>query len=224
MRGGDGFDARLMRFVLEMRQSGITDSRILGAMERTPRAAFVPAHMEAMAFDDAALPLPCGQVMSQPSLVGRMLGALGLNGGERVLEIGTGSGYQAAVLVLAGARVTSVERHARLASDARAALGKQRLEGVQVYFGDGQEGWPHGGPFDRIVINASLLQEPSPALLAQLEPGGVMVGGCAAGGDARLTAWRVKGEGEVVSIGLGPIALAPISSAPANPQHDCSEP
>lgn len=222
MREG-GFDQRLMRFVLEMRQAGVTAPKVLSAMERTPRAAFAPEHMAALALDDVNLPLPCGQTMTKPSVVGRMVSALDLSGGERVLEIGCGSGYQTAVIAQIAAKVTGVDRHARLVTDARAALGKLRLDPAQTHLGDGRQGWAAAAPFDRIIVNAAVAAVPE-ALAAQASPGAVIVAPLASGAAARLTMWTVTGHGLSAPQDLGPVELAPLSEGPVFAGEDCSGP
>jgi protein-L-isoaspartate(D-aspartate) O-methyltransferase len=166
--------ARLMRFVLELRQAGVTDARILSALERTPRTDFAPAHLEALAMDDSALPLTHGQAMTKPSLIGRVLMALAPQAGDSVIEIGAGSGYQTAVLAQIAHKVVSLERWRDLAAEARARIGAARLMRVHVHGGDGYDGWPADAPYDRIVVNAAAAEIPPP-LLDQLKPGGVLV-------------------------------------------------
>ena len=166
--------ARLMRFILELRQAGVTDARVLGAMERTPRAHYAPAHLSDLAYDDIALPLAQGQSMTKPSVVGRVVAALDVQPGDSVLEIGAGSGYQAAVLAQLAHKVITLERWRDLAADARVRFGTGRLMRAFAHAADGGEGWADEAPFDRIVINAAAAAPP-PALLAQLKPGGVLL-------------------------------------------------
>lgn len=166
--------SRLMRFVLEMRQAGVTDARVLSALERTPRTDFAPAHMEALAMDDTPLPLAHGQAMTKPSLIGRVLMALDVQPNDSVLEIGAGSGYQTAVLAQLAHKVTGLERWRDLAAEARARMGAARLMRAHVHGGDGHDGWPADAPYDRIVLNAAAEEIPLP-LLDQLKPEGVLV-------------------------------------------------
>lgn len=166
--------ARLMRFVLEMRQAGVTDAPALSALERTPRTHYAPAHLEGLALDDIGLPLAHAQAMTKPSIVGRVIAALAPRADDIVLEIGTGSGFQAAAIATLARKVVTIERWGDLAADARARFGTARLMRVFCHVGDGFEGWEEDGPYDRIVLNAGV-ESPPPPLLAQLKPGGVLI-------------------------------------------------
>lgn len=200
---------KLMRFVLELRQGGVTDARVLAAMERTPRVHFAPEQFKAFAMEDRALPLPDGESMTKPSVVARMLAALELRGGETVLEVGTGSGYQAAALATIARRVVSVERRIALAAEARARIGQLRLMHVYVHAADGADGWADEAPYDAIVVNAAI-EAPSPKELDQLAPGGVLVAPVVGENGQRLMQFR-KGAGDVlVTRDLGPAQFAPM--------------
>jgi protein-L-isoaspartate(D-aspartate) O-methyltransferase len=166
--------SRLMRFVLEMRQAGVTDARALAALERTPRTHYAPAHLEGLALDDVGLPLAHAQTMTKPSVVGRMISALAPQGDDVVLEIGTGSGFQAAAIATLAHKVVTLERWRDLAADARARVGTARLMRVFCYAADGAEGWDHDAPYDRIIINSAVTEIPR-VLLEQLKPNGVLV-------------------------------------------------
>lgn len=166
--------ARLMRFILELRQAGVTDARVLGAMERTPRAHYAPNHLSDLAYDDIALPLAQAQSMTKPSVVGRMVSALDVQPGDNVLEIGAGSGYQAAVLSQLAHKVITLDRWRELAAEARVRFGTGRLMRVFAHAADGAEGWADEAPFDRIVINAGVASPPE-RLMAQLKPGGALL-------------------------------------------------
>ncbi len=219
-----GFDSRLMRFVLDMRQAGVTDPRVLSAMERTPRAAFAPEHMEALALDDVALPLPCGQAMTKPSLVGRMVIALNLSGAERVLEVGVGSGYQTAVLARLCARVIGLDRHTRLVTDARAALGRQRLDPAQTVLADGMSGYAQAAPYDRIVANGAVETLPQ-AWVEQAADGALIVAPLVTPRGVRLTNWTVApGRALSTPLDLGSVDLAPLSTNPVIANQECSGP
>jgi len=160
---------------LQLRARGIEDERVLAAMDRVPRELFVPARLRSHAYRDAALPIGADQTISQPYMVARICVELELRGGEKVLDVGTGSGYQAAVLAELAAEVHSLERIPALADRARGALDAAGYGGrVQVHDGDGTLGLPEEAPFGGIAV-AAAAREPPPALLEQLEPGGRLV-------------------------------------------------
>ncbi|MET0183261.1 MAG: rRNA adenine N-6-methyltransferase family protein [Caulobacterales bacterium] len=171
----DGFDPqRLMRFVLEMRQAGITDAKALSALERTPRDHYAPAAMSQLAYDDSGLPLPHGQTMTKPSIVGRVIAALDVQPGDNILEIGTGSGFQAAALATMARRVTTLDLWLDLVTDARARFGTARIMNVSAHLADGAGGYGEHAPYDRIVLNVGVETIPE-TLAVQLVSGGVIV-------------------------------------------------
>ncbi len=198
--------AQIMRFVLEMRQAGVTDARALSALERAQREHFAPPHMEALAYDDMALPLAYAQVMTKPSVVGRMIAALDVQPDDIVLEIGTGSGYQAAALASLAHKVVTLDRWSELVAEARARFGLARLMRVFAHTADGQEGWPEEAPYDRIVVNGAVADMP-PELLKQLKPGGVLLAPVGEGETQVLVRYRNGAREE-----LGPISFAPLVS------------
>jgi protein-L-isoaspartate(D-aspartate) O-methyltransferase len=153
---------------------GVTDERVLDAFRQTPREIFVPANLRSAAYDDTPLPLARGQTISQPYIVAAMTEALRLRGDEKVLEIGTGSGYQTALLSLLASMVFSVERVPVLAHSARAALANAGIRNVTVLVGDGTLGWRPFAPYDAILVSAASPEVPAP-LVDQLAPGGRMV-------------------------------------------------
>lgn len=163
-----------MRLIFALRQRGVTDARVLEAFETLDRRAFVSDTFADQAYEDTPLPIASGQTISQPSIVGVMSQALALTGREKVLEIGTGSGFQAAILAKLARRVYSVERHRALALAARATLERLKLTNVMVVAGDGTRGLPEQAPFDRILVTAAAEDPPGP-LLSQLREGGIMV-------------------------------------------------
>jgi len=200
--------ARLMRFVLDMRQAGVTDARALSALEKTPRTYFAPDHLEGLAMDDIPLPLAHAQTMTKPSVIGRVLTALAPQADDNVLEVGSGSGFQAAAIASLARRVVTVERWRDLATDVRGRMGRARLFHVFAHAGDGFEGWTDDAPYDRIVVNAAVEDIPLP-LLDQLKAGGVLI---APVGDAeaqRLIRYR-NGERE----DMGPIKFQPLERGP----------
>ena len=159
------------RLVQRLRRSGIRDERVLAAIGGVPRELFVPEGLRSRAYADGALPIGHGATISQPTMVARMCEELRLTGDERVLDVGTGSGYQAAVLAELSAEVVGIERIAELAEQARAALVAAGYPGVEVHVGDGTLGLPERAPFDAIAVAAAAPRPPA-ALIAQLAPGG----------------------------------------------------
>lgn len=166
--------ANKARLILSLRQAGVTDSAVLSAIETVPREMFVPENLADHAYDDTALPIACGQTISQPTVVAWMTAALEVGERMRVLEIGTGSGYQAAILARLCRRVYTVERHRDLALEAQRRFDALSLNNITSRIGDGSLGWPEQAPFERIVVTAAAVAPP-PALLDQLALGGVMV-------------------------------------------------
>lgn len=163
-----------MEFLLTLRRRGITDAAVLRAMDEVPREMFVSEDTKAQAYQDHALPIDCGQTISQPYMVALMTEALQLEGTEKVLEIGTGSGYQTAVLSRLAREVVSIERHAELSRQAEKVLNQLGCSNVHLLVGDGTQGAPDHAPFDRIIVTAAAERIP-PALLEQLADGGLMV-------------------------------------------------
>ncbi|HEX2432814.1 MAG TPA: protein-L-isoaspartate(D-aspartate) O-methyltransferase [Gaiellaceae bacterium] len=158
----------------QLRGRDIVDERVLAAMERVPRELFVPEDLRRQAFDDAALPIGAGQTISQPYMVARICEELGLDGDERVLDVGTGSGYQAAVLAELADEVHSIERVPELAEQARRNLAAAGYDRVVVHVGDGSRGLPEHSPYDAIAVAAAAPGFPQ-ALYDQLKPGGRLV-------------------------------------------------
>jgi protein-L-isoaspartate(D-aspartate) O-methyltransferase len=165
---------RRLQFIFALRKRGVTNSAVLEAMETIDRAQFVEGVFRSRSYEDVALPISCGQTISQPTIVGLMSQALEVNKRCKVLEIGTGSGYQAAILAKLARRVYSVERHKPLARTAAKLLESLGLINATVISGDGTAGLPDQAPFDRIIITAAA-EDPPTALLHQLRVGGKMV-------------------------------------------------
>jgi protein-L-isoaspartate(D-aspartate) O-methyltransferase len=168
----DAAETRARMVEQQLRQRGILDERVLAAMGRVPRERFVPESLRAHAYDDGALPIGHGQTISQPFVVATICALLGPDGSERVLDVGTGSGYQAAVLAELAVQVVTVERIPELAAAAQVALAP--YDNVEVRVGDGSLGVPERGPFDAIAVAAAAPDVP-PALYAQLRDGGHLV-------------------------------------------------
>jgi len=163
-----------MQFLFALRSKGVTNTRVLAAMEKVDRGAFVRGHFADRAYDDMPLPIASGQTISQPSVVGLMTQALDVQPRDKVLEIGTGSGYQAAVLSHLARRVYTIDRHRNLTREAERLVRDLGLNNVTVISGDGCFGIPEQAPFDRIIITAAAEDPPGP-LMAQLKVGGIMV-------------------------------------------------
>ncbi|MEI2805199.1 MAG: protein-L-isoaspartate(D-aspartate) O-methyltransferase [Albidovulum sp.] len=165
---------RKMRFLYALRSKGVTDARVLTAMETVDRGAFVTGIFADRAYEDMPLPIACGQTISQPSVVGLMTQALEVSPRDKVLEVGTGSGYQAAILSLLARRVYTIDRHRRLVREAETVFRRLDLTNITAIAGDGSHGLPDQAPFDRIIVTAAAEDPPGP-LLAQLREGGIMV-------------------------------------------------
>lgn len=170
----DDLAEQRMRFVFALRSRGVTDARVLSAMERIDRRAFVTGIFADRAYEDMPLPIACGQTISQPSVVALMTEALQVNPRDKVLEVGTGSGYQAAILSQLARRVYTVERHRTLAQAAQGVFNALGLHNITSMITDGSFGLPDQAPFDRIIVTAAAEDPPGP-LLAQLKIGGIMV-------------------------------------------------
>ena len=165
---------RKMRFLYALRSHGVTDSRVLTAMEAVDRGVFVKGLFAERAYEDMPLPIACGQTISQPSVVGLMTQALAPTARDKVLEVGTGSGYQAAILAGLSRRVYTLDRHRRLVREAQEIFLALGLTNVIAMTADGSHGLPEQAPFDRILVTAAAEDPPGP-LLAQLRIGGIMV-------------------------------------------------
>jgi protein-L-isoaspartate(D-aspartate) O-methyltransferase len=187
---------RLEKLVTAARRAGVDDPRVLDAMRRVPRAAFVPLDQVELAYDDEPVRIQHGQVTTQPSLSARMVQALRLAGGERVLEVGTGYGYQTALLAQLAAFVTSIERWPDLAEQARRNLAAQSIANVHVVDGDGTEGLPAAAPYDAVLVSAAFPQVPEP-LVSQLRIGGRLVQPIGPGGAEKVIVFEHSADGLV---------------------------
>ncbi len=175
-----------------VRARGVRDQRLLEAIASLPRAGFVPAAYSDRAYRDQPIPIPHDQVTTQPSLIGTMLEALRLEGSERVLEVGTGYGFQTALLARLADRVFSIERFADLGESARRNLARHGIRNVEVVVGDGTVGLPEQAPFDAIVVSAAFTSVPEP-LVAQLRDGGRLVQPMGPGGRDEVTLFERRG-------------------------------
>ena len=201
--------ARAAMVAQQLARRGIRDARVLEAMASVPREAFVPGGPRASAYDDRAQAIDAGQTISQPYIVARMTELLEVRPGDRILEIGTGSGYQAAVLAALGARVVSIERHAALAREASETLRRLGVRGVELRIGDGSRGDAAGAPWDGIIVTAAAPEVPSD-LREQLAVGARLVIPVGSRWEQDLmvverrseTDWRERSDGPVVFVPL----------------------
>jgi protein-L-isoaspartate(D-aspartate) O-methyltransferase len=192
----------------QLRRRGIGDVRVLAAMGEVPREEFVPERHRRRAYADSALPIGEGQTISQPWIVAAICQALELTGSERVLEVGTGSGYSAAILARLAAETIGIERHESLAAGARRVLDRLGAANVELLVGDGSRGLPDRAPFDAIAVHATAPAPPR-ALLAQLADGGRLVVPIAADRADLLTVFRRRGD-ELRSEEIGPCRFVPL--------------
>jgi protein-L-isoaspartate(D-aspartate) O-methyltransferase len=208
-RSEETLETQLARLVLSLRSQGVTEPAVLAAIERTPRELFTPDLFKERALEDSALPIACGQTISQPFIVGLMTQALTLEPRARVLEIGTGSGYQTAVLSRLARLVYTVERYRTLKQEAEARFEILGLTNVITRFGDGMHGWAEQAPFDRILVTAAAPAEPT-TLLAQLKPAGVLVAPVGRGGVQRLMRYGGDGAGGFAAEPLCEVRFVPL--------------
>ena len=167
-------ESHVIRLIMELRREGITDTRVLSAIERVPRERFVPPTFEDRAYNNSALPIEDGQTISQPYVVAFMTEALDVGDRMKILEIGTGSGYQTAVLAKLCRRIYTIERYQSLLRRAEARFKDLGLANITTRYGDGSKGWPEQAPFDRIIVTAAAVDVP-PILVEQLTIDGLMV-------------------------------------------------
>lgn len=187
-------ETRMARLILALRSQGVTDPKVLNAIETTPRELFTPDLFKERAWEDSALPIACGQTISQPFIVGLMTQALQLEPRARVLEIGAGSGYQTTILSKLSRLVYTVERYRTLLREAEARFKALALTNVITRFGDGGEGWPEQAPFDRVMVTAAAPDEPT-KLLEQLKPNGILVAPIGKGPVQMLRRYTGDGQG-----------------------------
>ena len=212
-------DPRVAGLIAVLRDTGITDEKVLAALERIPRHLFVPPTFQDHAYDNTALPIGQGQTVSQPQIVAMMTAALDLNHRSKVLEIGTGSGYQTAVLARLCRRVFTIERHPALLAGAEALFKQLRVNNVTSLAGDGNLGWPDQAPFDRIIVTAAAEDEVPQALLDQLAPRGIMVIPVARSAIDQRLLRLVRGGDGIETADLGGVRFVPLVS-----EHDTDRP
>ncbi len=204
-------EANCIRLIMELRRQGITNSKVLGAIERVPREAFVPETFRDQAYENMALPIGSGQTISQPAVVAFMTQELKIGDRMKVLEIGTGSGYQAAVLAKLCRRLYSIERHRELLLEAERKFGDLRINNITAKIGDGTKGWPEQAPFDRIIVTAAATREIPTALLDQLAPDGIMIAPMGdTARDQHLYRFTFDGDGELERERMWPVRFVPL--------------
>jgi protein-L-isoaspartate(D-aspartate) O-methyltransferase len=195
--------------VQALRRAGVTDQRVLDAVASVDRAAYVPPEHAGSAYRDRPVPIPHGQVTTQPSLSAQMVQALHLAGTERVLEVGTGYGYQTALLARLASHVTSVERWTDLAAVAQKHLAADGIDNVRVVVGDGTEGVPDGAPYDAVLVSAAFPRVPPP-LVEQVRPGGLLVQPIGPGGEEEVTLFVRTSHGLAARERLLPASFVPL--------------
>ena len=201
--------AKKIRLLMELRRAGITDTNVLSAIEKVPREVFVPEALQDRAYDDTALPIARGQTISQPYVVAYMTAALEVTSRMRVLEIGTGSGYQAAVLSHLARRVFTVERQRDLLVGAEEIFAELRLSNITSRYGDGFKGWPEAAPFDRIIVTAAAREIPQ-SLVDQLsDDGGILI--VPVGPSGRQSVMKISKSGDDIETeALLPVRFVPM--------------
>lgn len=204
-------EANRIRLIMELRKQGITDSKVLGAIERVPREAFVPETFMDQAYENTALPIGSGQTISQPAVVAYMTQELNIGDRMKILEVGTGSGYQAAVLAKLCRRLYSIERHRDLLVEAERKFRDLRINNITAKFGDGTKGWPEQAPFDRIIVTAAATRDIPAALLEQLAPDGIMMAPMGdSARDQHLYRFTYGADGALQQEKLWPVRFVPL--------------
>lgn len=206
---GGGPDPRKIRLVMDLRRRGITHAPTLAAIERTPRELFVPEGLAALAYADQAMPIACGQTISQPLVVAMMTQALDVGPEHKVLEVGAGSGYQTAILAALAKEVVSIERWPPLLEGARTRLATLGIANVDLRLGDGTLGAPDDAPFNRIIVTAAAAERPD-ALIEQLADGGVLVAPVGRGDAQALIRYEKGPEREIAQTTLAPVRFVPL--------------
>lgn len=204
-----------IRLVMALRSKGVTDTAVLGAIEKVPRDLFVPEPVRDRAWEDTALPIGRGQTISQPLVVATMTAALKLSDRDKVLEIGTGCGYQSAILSHLCRRVYTIERHKPLLEDAEKRFEKLKLRNITAIPGDGMKGWPRingidQAPFDKIIVTAAAREKPPQALLDQIKTGGLMVIPVGPSGDQMLKRYKKESDDTFAIKDIFPVRFVPL--------------
>ncbi|MAF98388.1 MAG: protein-L-isoaspartate O-methyltransferase [Micavibrio sp.] len=206
---------RRIRLVMDLRTKGVRDANVLGAIERVPRDFFVPDAVKDQAWDDMALPIGRGQTISQPVVVGMMSQVLEISDRDKILEIGTGCGYQTAILSKLCRRVYTIERHKYLLEHAEARFEALKLRNVTALAADGMKGWPkmHGieqAPFDKIIVTAAAKDKPPQKLLDQLRVGGMMIIPVGPSGEQVLKLYKKETEEAYSVRDVMPVRFVPL--------------
>jgi protein-L-isoaspartate(D-aspartate) O-methyltransferase len=206
---------RRIRLIMDLRRKGISCSKVLGAMERIPRDQFVPEAVKDQAWEDMALPIGRGQTISQPLVVAMMTQALALSDRDKVLEIGTGCGYQSAILSKLCRRVYTIERHKILLERAEKSFEALSLRNITAIAADGMKGWPRmngidQAPFDKIIVTAAAREKPPEALLNQIKIGGAMIIPVGPSGDQVLKLYKKESEEAYSSRDIMPVRFVPL--------------
>lgn len=212
--------ARKIRLIMELRRGGISDTGVLSAIERIPREAFVPGPFQDQAYENRTLPIGHGQTLSQPQVVALMTQTLQAGRRSKVLEIGTGSGYQTAVLSRLCRRVYTIERYRELLRDAESRFAELRLHNITTHRGDGSLGWPAQAPFERIIVTAAAAEVPG-QLVDQLATGGIMVLPIGQRSREQVLLRLRREEAGIVEESLGPVRFVPlVGGAPPEDEQD----
>lgn len=208
-------EAKKIRLVMSLRSAGIQCTNVLGAIERVPREHFISDAMADKAYEDIAVPIGLGQTISQPFVVAKMTEALELSDLHKVLEIGTGTGYQACVLSKICRRVYTIERHRPLHEIAEANFKALNIRNVTTLCGDGMKGWPRiqgmdQAPFDRIIVTAAARDKPPPELIEQLVVGGIMIAPVGEAGSQMLKRYKKEAEDTYSIQDIMPVRFVPL--------------
>lgn len=214
-----------IRLLMDLRNKGITETSVLSAIEKVPRDEFIPAHSRDQAWEDMALPIGLGQTISQPFVVAKMTEALQISDRDKVLEIGTGCGYQAAVLSHLCRRVYTIERHKHLLVDAEKRFERLALRNITAIAADGMKGWPriHGidqAPFDKIIVTAAARLKPPQVLLDQLREGGRMIVPVGEPGDQWLYLYRKESDEAYSVKKVIPVRFVPLLPDVSDAEND----
>lgn len=217
-----------IRLIMDLRTKGITDTDVLSAIERVPRDEFVPPQMRDQAWEDMALPIGLGQTISQPFVVAKMTEVLRISDRDKILEIGTGCGYQCAVLSKLARRVYSIERHKHLLIDAQERLERLRLRNITTIAADGMKGWPtingiDQAPFDKIIVTAAARKKPPQELLDQVKVGGMMVIPVGEPGQQMLKCYKKESEEAYAVRNIMPVRFVPLLPEVSNERNDMAE-